>query len=378
MTTPARTDARDARSVPPLDLKSWVSEFGAPALVAQIDGPVVERNHAGATLFGDLKHLDDLTLRTVPGDNRITWKEIGQQIRANPAAASCTVTGTANRQSDPTEVQLAIVSLRTEPKQTTGLALLLVTDHPSDLFSFEENEMSRRLASLGKLAAQVAHELNNPLDGILRYVNLAIRIAEQGRTDKLNQYLSESRTGLMRMVEIITELLEFTRNPDENLQSTSINEIIEDAIRCHAPAAESNLVVLASDFQSQDMPQMRGNRFFQVCSNLLRNAIDAMPNGGRVTITTGRVGKDVIVEVSDSGPGLPDDPSEVFKPFYTTKSPGKGTGIGLAICKDFIEDLGGTITAMPAPDGGALFRIVLPQDEDCEGRASSPGESQAD
>ena len=223
-------------------------------------------------------------------------------------------------------------------------------------------EVSKRLTAIGKLATRVAHELNNPLDGIIRYVNLALRIIDDDAQPKVRTYLSESRTGLMRMVQIIGDLLEFSRNAETNLQQTSFNEVVDEAIRQTADHARRNQVVVASNYKSQEMPMVRGSRLYQVCTNLITNAIDAMPSGGRLTIMTGRSDDDVVLRVEDTGSGLPDDVDQVFEPFYTTKPAGKGTGLGLAICRDFIEDMGGRITAAHGGEGGAVFTVMLPVD----------------
>lgn len=221
-------------------------------------------------------------------------------------------------------------------------------------------EVSRRLASLGKLAARVAHELNNPLDGILRYNNLAIRLLETEPKSKLQDYLRESRVGLMRMARIIGDLLEFTRSSDSEFEQASVNELIEQAIGNLAAAAKANRVVIAADFQTQEMPVVHGSRLYQVCCNLLKNAIDAMPDGGTLSITAGILDEQVVIRVADTGAGLPDPPEKVFEPFYTTKHAGKGTGIGLAICKEFVTDMGGTITASNGGADGAVFTVRLP------------------
>jgi signal transduction histidine kinase len=97
-----------------------------------------------------------------------------------------------------------------------------------------------------------------------------------------------------------------------------------------------------------------------VCCNLIRNAIDAMPDGGRLSITSGVVADDVVIRVADTGVGLPTSAEKIFEPFFTTKAPGKGTGLGLAICKDFIEDMQGTITAAPGESGGAVVIVRIP------------------
>jgi len=243
--------------------------------------------------------------------------------------------------------------------RVTGVVILLV-EGPGNEADEQQLEISNRLASLGKLAARVAHELSNPLDGILRYVNLAMRIAEDVPQSKLKSYLTESRTGLMRMVQIIGDLLEYSRTTDGAFDVAGINEVVEQAIQSTAASANTNGVVVAADFQTQEMPYLGGTRLYQICCNLMKNAIDAMPNGGRLSITTGLVDDQVVIRIADTGVGLPEDVDTIFKPFFTTKEPGKGTGLGLTICKDFVESLQGTITAAPGEEGGAAFTVRIP------------------
>jgi two-component system NtrC family sensor kinase len=99
---------------------------------------------------------------------------------------------------------------------------------------------------------------------------------------------------------------------------------------------------------------------FQVCCNVIKNAIDAMPDGGRLTITTAALDRDVVLRVEDTGVGLPENMDEIFEPFFTTKKPGEGTGLGLAICKDYVERLHGRITAERADPQGAVFIVSIP------------------
>ena len=258
-----------------------------------------------------------------------------------------------------------LLTLRCRPMRdgisgcTTGMVILIQAGGVSDTLE-ERLEVSQRLVSLGKLSARVAHELNNPLDGILRYINLALRIVKDDSETRLKSYLSESRTGLMRMVRIIGDLLEFSRTSEGELDEIDINEVIEQAIRANVPAADAAQVVIAADYQCGDMPKARGIRLYQVCCNLIRNAIDAMPDGGRVSITSGVVDANVVIRVADTGHGLPEDGEIIFEPFYTTKAPGKGTGLGLAICRDFIESMQGKITASTEPKGGAILTVRIP------------------
>lgn len=250
--------------------------------------------------------------------------------------------------------------LRTGGQSRANGAIMLLEPLADAPGADRQHEVSRRLASLGKLAARVAHELNNPLDGILRYINLALRVVGDAPESKLKAYLSETRTGVMRMVTIIGDLLEYSRTTAGEFDDMGINEVIEEAIRHLASSADERKVVVTADFQCSAMPRVRGSRLYQVLCNLIRNSLDAMPDGGRVTITSGIVNEEVVIRVADTGEGLPEPTEQVFEPFFTTKPPGKGTGLGLAICKDFIEDMGGTISAANSERGGAMFTVRIP------------------
>jgi signal transduction histidine kinase len=137
--------------------------------------------------------------------------------------------------------------------------------------------------------------------------------------------------------------------------------VVEEALQALAHLADANRVTVLADFHDDNrMPTLADTRLYQVCCNLVRNAIDAMPGGGQLTVRTGIVESDVIVRIADTGVGLPDKVDNVFEPFYTSKPPGKGTGLGLAICREFIGQLGGRISAENLRDGGAVFTVRIP------------------
>ena len=220
---------------------------------------------------------------------------------------------------------------------------------------------AERLATIGKIASKVAHELNNPMDGILRYLNLTIRSIEQENLEKPKEYLTQCRHGLMRMVQIVSELLEFSRSTPASFEYVKIEQIMEDAIKTMVASAEASNVKIMSDYSS-DIPQVRAGNLFQVFCNLIKNAIDAMSHGGELNIST-RLTADnnAVVEFRDTGAGFtPENAEVIFEPFFTTKDKGKGTGLGLAICKDIIERHQGRITAENASMGGSIFTVYLP------------------
>lgn len=327
--------------------------FDAVAVLDQLALPVVVADAGGQLIYRNLearKQLDATSLRDFLARNDVRpliFKAISQRITTELSSSLADAAARWFRvRCSPLAGPAALVVLQFSP-------LPLDTDG-------EPPDVSRRLASLGKLASRVAHELNNPLDGILRYINLALRVAGDAPESKLTSYLAESRSGLMRMTRIIGDLLEFSRNTDAGFEEVPVNELIEQAIHACSPAAEANRVIITADFQTGELPRVGGARIYQICSNLIRNAIDAMPDGGRLSITSGVWDQSLIIRIADTGVGLPHPAEKVFEPFYTTKPPGKGTGLGLAICREIVEGLGGTITAENAPGGGAVFTLMIP------------------
>ena len=220
-----------------------------------------------------------------------------------------------------------------------------------------------RLAAVGKLASKVAHELNNPIDGIMRYINLAKRTISEQNLPKPVEYLEHAGEGLKRMVQIITELLEFSRSRPFALEDALIDKILDDSIKAIEPVAKASSVEIERQYSSP-LPKIKGGNLFQVFFNLLKNAVEAMPQGGKVTINCNISDNNVaVINFRDTGPGFEQTNSEaIFEPFFTTKT-GKGTGLGLAICRDIMEKYGGKITAQNATAGGSVFTVYLPLSE---------------
>ena len=221
---------------------------------------------------------------------------------------------------------------------------------------------SMRMVALGRLAARVAHELNNPLDGILRYVNLAARVNKsEGGDARIGEYLDKARGGLLRMAQITTGLLEFSRASHAPPEQATINRIIEDAIASMAGRATEAGVTVERNLLAVDMPVARGSNIFQVFCNLIKNALDAMPNGGALAVSTRIDAGDIVIAVEDTGIGLPEEADRIFEPFFTTKAPGRGTGLGLAVCREIIERYGGSITANRRQPAGTAFVVRIPE-----------------
>jgi signal transduction histidine kinase len=238
---------------------------------------------------------------------------------------------------------------------------LVIEDITEKVHLQKELAGAERLATIGKLVCEVAHELNNPLDGILRYINLTTRIVEQENLEKPREYLNRCREGLMRMVQIVSELLEFSRGSHKPLEYVQIEQIIEDAIKTIEAKSEVSNVKVYRNYTS-GIPRVRGGNLFQVFCNLIKNAYEAMPGGGQLQIWTYTSSGNVTVEFRDTGGGFPSEKAEMlFEPFFTTKE--KGTGLGLAICRDIVERYNGWITAANAAEGGSIFTVYLPVED---------------
>jgi len=163
------------------------------------------------------------------------------------------------------------------------------------------------------------------------------------------------------MVRIVSELLEFSRTTCAPFEYLEIEQIIEDAIKTMDSKAETSNVRILRNYAS-DIPGIRSGNLFQVFCNLIKNALDAMPQRGELNISTRLIADSTaVVEFRDTGTGFaPQDAQAIFEPFFTTKAKGRGTGLGLAICKDIIERCHGRITAENVPGGGSIFTVYLP------------------
>lgn len=248
------------------------------------------------------------------------------------------------------------------PGQTITGGTLIIEDVTATAGMEQRLAVSERMAAVGKLAARVAHELNNPIDGILRYLNLSLRAIEMSKPDKIGGYLTQARGGILRMSEIVRELVHFSRSTHIVFDGAGINAVLEEAVNVMADKAMAADVSIVSNLD-RDVPAAGATNLFQVFCNLIKNAIDAMPDGGTLTVSTKVTDNEIELKFADTGVGLPEDMERIFEPFYTTKEAGKGTGLGLAISKDIIEKCGGSITPRRRPAGGTVFVLRLPLDE---------------
>lgn len=221
---------------------------------------------------------------------------------------------------------------------------------------------AEKLTALGTLMAGVAHEINNPLMGIQNYVDYARRHAV---TEKSKSVLGKADREIQRVESIITNMLTYARPSSDRLLHLDLNDIIENTIALLQLDLTNNEIMLETNI-SETLPRVKGRSdgLQQVLLNLLINARDAMSDcsNKRVCITARYDHNNmVIIDVEDSGSGVPEAVmAKIFDPFFSTKPPGSGTGMGLAVSKQIIESFGGELLCKKRQNNGAIFSICLP------------------
>jgi signal transduction histidine kinase len=231
---------------------------------------------------------------------------------------------------------------------------------------------SDRLAALGSLAAGLAHEIKNPLTSLLTFGrHLTRRFDDEQFRAKFQSVVPRE---LERINGIVERLLELARPPRLQFVAVRLPPLLDRAVELYAHEMESRPVQVVRE-HARDLPALWADpdALYQAVVNLIRNALEAMPAGGRLVLRTGwsdaphvslpgrraAAGRRIRVEIEDSGVGIPaGDADRVFNPFFTTKD--GGTGLGLALTHKIVEDHGGSIDFRAVPGGGTVFRIVLP------------------
>ena len=234
-----------------------------------------------------------------------------------------------------------------------------------------------KLASVGELVGGMAHEINNPVGVILARADYMREVAKQhGDPAELVGDLEVMRRQAKRISEIVGGLLTFSRPSALQVSRIHLNQVLEQSRSLVAPQCHTAGVTLCCCFE-RDLPWIQADpdRLEQVFVNILNNAIDAMPRGGKLTVGT-EFGKDrtVVATISDTGVGIAEEHLPyIFDPFFSTKKPGKGTGLGLAVSYGIVRDHGGEIRAASAVGRGSTFTVSLPIKEKQHGVHTDSG-----
>ncbi|MCM8812434.1 MAG: GAF domain-containing sensor histidine kinase [Candidatus Omnitrophica bacterium] len=212
-----------------------------------------------------------------------------------------------------------------------------------------------------RFTSAIAHELNNPLDGIIRYVQLSLRQAADGTP--LKEYLLEAQSGLRRMAVTLRSMLEFSFAGDRHYsplerQMVCVSDLLRREVGFWRELGKEHRIELQTDLAA-DLPLLPDYGLGQVFSNLIKNAFEAMGSDGSLKIASFFRAEQIWIEIADSGPGVADPVQEkIFEPFFSTKH--SGTGLGLAIVKEIIDAYQGVISVENSPARGAIFCLRLP------------------
>jgi PAS domain S-box-containing protein len=282
-------------------------------------------------------------------------------------------------------VNAAVVPLRAEDGQgiATAGTIVIVEDVTARVQLEEQLRLSEKMASIGLLAAGVAHEVNTPLTGISSFTQMLLEGADP--QDPKTRLLEKIERQTFRAAKIVNGLLTLSRPRSSDRSSFDVNVVIADVlsllehqfethrIRLRRELSESPVVVLGLEHKLQ-----------QVFLNLFLNARDAMPKGGWLSITTRTDGNRAIVEVSDTGSGIPSEYlARIYDPFFTTKAIGQGTGLGLSITYGIVREHEGTIECESGTGQGTRFILSFPAvvaersslaDQGLSGRVAGPGQ----
>jgi two-component system NtrC family sensor kinase len=219
---------------------------------------------------------------------------------------------------------------------------------------------SEKLAAMGRLTSQIAHELNNPIYGIMN--TLELLKTEIPPESKRRKILELSLSETQRLAEMLRNMLSFSKPEEEKRRPIKMNELIEGILLVMEKQMKESNIKVETAFDD-DIPEIMAstNQMRQVLLNILKNAKEAMPKGGVLTVRTNREDHHVLIHIQDTGMGIPEEiRNKIFEAFFTTKQKVKGVGLGLSVCYGIIKDHGGEIQVESEEGKGSTFTIRLP------------------
>lgn len=258
-------------------------------------------------------------------------------------------------------LNVSIAPLRSTSGSQKG-SIIVLEDVTFRVQLEQQLQQSEKLSSIGLLAAGIAHEVNTPLAGISSYTQMLLQMVPQDDSKKV--ILEKIQKQVERAANIISNLLNFARtgNGKSEFSKIEINRILEDTLQLLEPQIRKSRVEVSRNY-AEELPQMVGSasKLQQVFTNLILNAIDAMPSGGKISLKTYSSGRKIVIEISDTGIGIEEkNLSKIYDPFFTTKPIGSGTGLGLAVAYGIIQEHSGKIEVFSQVGRGTTFKIEFP------------------
>jgi PAS domain S-box-containing protein len=338
------------------------------ALVAP-DGALADTNQALRRILGRTgEEVRGLTFEAMhdPADQPAAL-EMLRQLREGGVASAELPRRLRRKDGSVAQVLLRARALREEGGRGLLRFILVVVEDVTEKKRLEAQLLlADRMASVGTLAAGVAHEINNPLSFILPNLDFAIgSLVQSGVHGEILHALSEARDGSLRVREIVHDLNAFARAESSGVEVLDLRSVLQSAIGLAQNEIRHRARI---EVDVGEVPPVAGTerRLVQVLVNLLLNAAQAIPedrpqgNVVRVSVGTAPDGR-ACVEISDTGAGIdPEIRARIFDPFFTTKPVGVGTGLGLSVCHGIVTALGGEIQVESEPGKGSTFRVLLP------------------
>ncbi|HEX3249275.1 MAG TPA: ATP-binding protein [Pyrinomonadaceae bacterium] len=343
--------------------ESIIESINVGLLAVDLEGRVTRLNSALEHIL-DLRrdaavgrYVEDLfsedfadTLRQVLGKEGWCLKEIRNIYKLH----------TATRTNRALVLNIALAPLQDGQGQTG--ALVVLEDVTARITLEEQLQQREKLSSIGLLAAGVAHEVNTPLTGVSSYTQMLLGMLNEN--DPKHALLQKVRTQAERATNIVNNLLNFSRTGSvTEFAETNVARVFDDTLQLLEPQLRRSQIEIVRCY-AKDAPEAYANagKLQQVFTNLILNARDAIPDGGRITVST-LTGEDgsLVAEISDTGIGIaPENVAKIYDPFYTTKGVGSGTGLGLAVSYGIVQEHTGRISVESTPGQGTTFRITLP------------------
>ncbi|MCX7943730.1 MAG: HAMP domain-containing histidine kinase [Deltaproteobacteria bacterium] len=219
---------------------------------------------------------------------------------------------------------------------------------------------SERLSTVGKIAASIAHEVGTPLGTIRGYIDIINKGIRENKTENINEYLKKMDNEIVRISNILRELLDYAKPPKFNMKRDEIVSAISDAINFVKLQRSFSNIEIRFEPTEKIEAEFDRDRLKQILVNLLMNAKDAMNGNGKIDVLLGSDEKYIVVSIRDYGCGISEsERDKIFEPFYTTKPSGQGSGLGLAIVKRLIESMNGKIEFESKRNEGTVFKIFL-------------------
>jgi len=343
--------------------ESIIESINVGLLAVDLEGRVTRLNSALEHML-DLRrdaavgrYVEDLfsedfadTLKQVLGKDGWLLKEIRNIYKLH----------TATRGNRALVLNIALAPLQDGQGQTGALVVL---EDVTERITLEEQLQQReKLSSIGLLAAGVAHEVNTPLTGVSSYTQMLLGMLSEN--DPKHALLQKVRTQAERATNIVNNLLNFSRTGSATeFAVLNVARVLDDTLQLLEPQLRRNQIEIVRSYD-KDAPEAYANagKLQQVFTNLILNARDAIPDGGRITVSTGTAEDgSLVAEISDTGIGIaPENVAKIYDPFFTTKGVGQGTGLGLAVSYGIVQEHAGRISVESTPGQGTTFRITLP------------------